>query len=140
MADIRARLLAILREPDRFTGKHTTPFLPGGSKYFVVDTQTGTETEVSHSYKIAEMCADQNARHRIKRLCEEIAKVAQGWTCEAAGDFYRTDGGTHYWDEDSIYGTARSDAGAKIRALGEDNEHSYGWGRIADHKKENGSE
>lgn len=116
MADLRARLLAILKDPDRFTGKHTTPFLPGGSKYFVVDTTTGTETEVSHSYKIAEVRADLNARHRLKRLCEETAKVAR--------EFPETPAGAYAGLMMTACRATSKDIAGEILALGEDNDHS----------------
>lgn len=48
---------------------------------------------------------------------EEAAKAAEGIECEAAGDEYKSGGNGNFWDNDSIYGTARIDVARSIRAL-----------------------
>lgn len=90
----RARLLAILKEPDRYFWRvHNETLLD------VFDGQSTRIGEVSIAtgeYLPAKaLCADLNARHRLKRLCEEIA-----------GEMH---------DLSSMNA---------IRALGEDDEHS----------------
>jgi hypothetical protein len=98
----RARLLAILKEPDRF-----------GVSEWAKHTSDGAPNE-----RALAICADKNARHRLKRLCEEIAG-------EARADEYRApdahDKPLAFYDGRS---NAKEQIAAAILALGEDNEHS----------------
>ncbi len=50
---------------------------------------------------------------------EECAKVAEGWSCEAAGDNYQTSGIDEFWDANTLYDQGRVDAAAAIRARGQ---------------------
>jgi len=67
------RLLAILKEPDRFFVA-----LSGFNEMHVYDRAISLVTPVKECVQDREaltLCADLNARHRLKRLCEEIAKA-----------------------------------------------------------------
>jgi hypothetical protein len=96
MTTTRARLLAILKEPDRYPA--------------------------SPSLLMTSSLPDMNARHRLKKLCEEIAKVcsdrANHWA-ESNEDR------TKEWAWRALISAAEADrCAAAILALGEDNEHS----------------
>jgi hypothetical protein len=99
---IRARLLAILKEPDRF----------GISDW-------AKHSDGAHNQRASEICADKNARHRLKRLCEEIAKVCSS-PIRIPGKFEGEWVGEG-WFERLMDGI---ECAAAILALGEDNEHS----------------
>jgi hypothetical protein len=94
----RARLLAILKEPDRF----------GISDW-------AKHSDGAHNQRASEICADKNARHRLKRLCEEIAKVANKWESAQGIPVDQFQDGA---------ATAAHGIAQEILALGEDNEHS----------------
>lgn len=107
----RARLLAILKEPDRYFAA-----LFGERTMNAYDRDVSSVRPIKESMLDREalaLVADINARHRLKRLCEDIAKVAseQAGRCPAGRDYP-----THH--------TACNELAAAILALGEPNEHS----------------
>lgn len=69
---IRERLLAILKEPDRYACRDDLAI--------VVDTsEAGHDVLIVAAYGVETARAiadDLNASHRLKRLCEEMAQVA----------------------------------------------------------------
>jgi hypothetical protein len=102
----RARLLAILKERPRFAASVSEPWA-------VIDYTTGVETMHADLEASRTSAADLNARHRLKRLCEEIAEmhVMLGIQPPETGPFTREN-------------KALEQFRATILALGEDNEHS----------------
>jgi len=101
MTSIRDRLLAILKEPDSVTFQNFVRE-PGDNRNIAAE--------------------DWCARHRLKRMCEEIAKVCS----ERAKHWAESDGdGSKEWAGRALISAAEADrCAAAILALGEPNEHS----------------
>ncbi len=104
--DTRDRLLAILKEPDRFRfdKRANRPFE-------VFDASDNATIKAALSEREAgELCADLNASHRLKRLCEEYARFVIVDLCSSMNAPHERE--------------VASRIASAILALGEDNEHS----------------
>lgn len=115
MNDTRARLLAIMNEPDRyFTRVHNETLLD------VFDRQSTRICKASITtgeyLPTKQLCIDLNARWRLKRLCEEMAKIAEEF-CPPIHTHASENSDRYRAQDETCHLLAK-----KFRAIGEDNE------------------